>query len=99
MLSNGALPEGVQITGSEIVTCDGPVLYRFDADTGGWTFTVPADIQTQVEQYFGENSTVIAQADGTEALIGTDGTILAQETENGWEITEKPKQVEASSGY
>ena len=99
MLSNGALPEGAQIIGSEIVAPDSTVLYRFDAGTGDWVFTVPAEIQAQVEQYFDETGTIITQADGTMAIIGTDGTILAQETEAGWEITENPKQVEASLGY
>ena len=99
VLSNGELPEGVQIIENEIVAPDGAALYRFDADTGNWAFTVPADIQTQVKQYFGEPGTLVTQENGTSVLIGTDGTILAQETENGWEITENPKQVEASLGY
>lgn len=99
VLSNGALTEGAQIIENEIVAPDGSVLYRFDAGTGDWEFTVPADIQDQVEQYFGEPGTLVTQADGTTALIGTNGTVLAQETENGWEVTENPKQVEAILGY
>jgi hypothetical protein len=63
------------------------------------TPSVPVNIQNQVEQYFGEPGMIITQADGTTALIGTSGTVLAQETEKGWEITENPKQVEASLGY
>ena len=57
VLSNGALPEGAQIIENEIVASDGAVLYRFDADTGIWTFSVPADIQAQVQEYFGEPGT------------------------------------------
>ena len=99
VLSNGALPEGALITENEIKAADGAVLYRFDTGTGDWAFTVPADIQAQVQQFFGEPGTLMTQADGTLTLIRTDGTILAQETENGWKITENPKQVEASLGY
>jgi hypothetical protein len=93
VLSNGALPEGAQIIENEIVASDGAVLYRFDADTGIWTFTIPAYIQAQVQQFFGQPGRLVNQADNTSALIGTDGTILAQETKAGWQITENPKQI------
>ena len=50
VLSNGTLPEGAQIIENKIVTSDGVVLYRFDADAGEWADagTVPADLKVQV---------------------------------------------------
>jgi hypothetical protein len=57
------------------------------------TPSVPADVQNQVEQYFGETGTLLTQTDGTLAIVGIDGTILAQETERGWEVAENAQVI------
>jgi hypothetical protein len=65
---------------------------------GIWTFSVPAEIQAQVQQYFGEPGRLVPQENGTMALIGTDGTVLAQETENRWEIDENTQVIAEKLG-